>query len=301
MKFTLYFFLCTLMCSTIQSCSNQEEIHTSNQNSIEQYYILGEIHNCLLDAVIESDGEWQTRGGNEEYDTINYDLLHSELISKININENISDEDKALWISTMDESKSLYSETYVKGLVGGYSAYEENSIDKSFISEQIDSVFKLGIIDIKEKKLLKELMGYIIDNEHGLITTQILNSKICMLKQRWDSYYGSQSTFIKEGEFSAQIIAVALKSTEWWMKNLNSEEASVDTIPILKIAPWVASDIAGAVIGAGTYVLDTHLCGGKLSWKNGAISVTSKAIIASCGVAAPLKKYILKILNPKIF
>lgn len=281
------------------SCSSQEPNHSVSQiNSIEKYDVWGEIHNEMLSGIKEGFRNNMTRSLSEN-DSLLYAKLHTSLLSQVDSTESLIQEEKIEWKTYMNSHKNLYVEDFLATKVGTIQAYDDSGLADSEISQQFNYALENRIITKREKKILDDIMICIIKNKNYHLPVSKLYYDLLKIKGDWNHNYAGR--FTTDGEYSAIILSIALKSCEWWMDNLEVIDDTYitrgDENGPARIAPWVAADIAGAVLGTGTYVLTTKLTEGQLSWKNGAVSVAVSATMASCGVVAKATGWIVKVFK----
>lgn len=277
--------------SILYACSNEEE-HQQLQtdNRFEEFLKIGEeMHNYMLDGAKTFVTEMsKTRA--ETNDSIDiYERLHASLLTQVDTCKKLTTPEKKIWKAYMCEHKELYHEEHIEAQVGNSLNYKPNGVITSPIAQQFQYALEQGIIDSYELSILNRLMIYVIENKKQNASIQQLYHEVLNLKELWYKHYYNNPD---KGNYSAMILAIAIKSCEWWIQNKDSLPAANHPS---KIAPWAAADIAGAVIGTGTYIYVTHSCGGTLSWKNGIYSVAVSATIASSGIVAKTAKWIMTI------
>jgi hypothetical protein len=117
-------------------------------------------------------------------------------------------------------------------------------------------------------------------NYERKLSDDLLKQKVNELILKFDNLSYSEDS--EEGKMVAVTLAISISSIEWWKQNPNAVGSN------LKVAPWVAADVGGAIFGA--------VWGGVVggSWKSAGIGALGGAIAGSTGIAGRIGKFLFK-------
>ncbi len=182
----------------------------------------------------------------------------------------------SLYVETEKLAEVCISKTPIKHVTkacGNIDA-DMNLMDMITLLQSKNMISDFGV------DLLKKLTNTLTKNYNKQITDASLKKEVeAMILLFDDRSYSKDS---EEGKMIATVFAISIASIEWWEKNPNI--LSDDS----KVAPWVAADLAGALVGGVTGAIVS----GKLNGK----SVLAGAVSGSTGAVGKVAKLISKIL-----
>lgn len=262
-------------------CTNQQtdtEPTTPTLRSIEDYAWIGKLHNDFLDGVAKKNTNENTRS---EADTVDWELVHQEHLRQVQALE-LADNYKATLTTSLNESRPYYhTDNLYADIFPNNSMYEYYA--------QLQMLLTRHVIDITELEMLKELGMSTKQNMDGEISNAEFTEVVMNLCNKWNIKYGH--SMIRDGEYSAHILAIAKSSMEWW---------SDADIPETRSAGFVISaDIAGALISAGTSAFAQYSANQRIDGKVVAYSAVGGAIVGSTGIVGKVAKFISKFIKIK--
>lgn len=278
------FVLLLLVCSCTQEATIQQ-VSESERISVSDYSYIGEWHNAFLKNIHEtfpdfnnSEKEMPTKS-----ETINMLLnINKEFAKKTSMAEySIQDIEESfdacsLYVETEKLAEVCISKTPIKHVTkacGNIDA-DMNLMDMITLLQSKNMISDFGV------DLLKKLTNTLTKNYNKQITDASLKKEVeAMILLFDDRSYSKDS---EEGKMIATVFAISIASIEWWEKkpNILSDDS--------KVAPWVAADLAGALVGGVTGAIVS----GKLNGK----SVLAGAVSGSTGAVGKVAKLISKIL-----
>ncbi|MEM8907966.1 MAG: hypothetical protein AAGD05_08990, partial [Bacteroidota bacterium] len=176
-----------------------------------------------------------------------------------------------------------------KELVDRYVAYDR-FFESTDILDNLDlyglmaELKSLDIIDEFELNLINNLLDLVKANHAGSLSINQLNEALQGLQAEWIAQGYTECG--AHGEFSAMVLSISLASVEWWLSNPGAGNI------VLRVAPWVAADVGGAIYGAGAGALGSYLINGEVSWKATAWASLAGAVGASTGIAGKIGKWL---------
>ena len=245
------------------SKNNESTIRSSPLKQISSYNYLGDIHNeYMQEACLTFDGD---KIASKE-DGLNYisSFLREFEPSDDNYHEEISEsliefEDWSFLVEEQKKEKALSQE----------------------IQDGLTKGVELDIIDDFEKQLLTDILNLANEN----LTLEELNDFIDEKINLWESQGYTEDNHL--GAYSAIVLAISKRSTEWWI--LNSECLS----DIQSRWIWLATDAAGAAIGAAAGIITHEISGSEHTDISG--SIVAGAVVGSLGLAGRVGKLISKL------
>ncbi len=276
---------------------------------VENYYYLGDFHNSALDYVISNAK--QDKFSSNVDNNVNY--IKTLINDYYNLNSSkigssfLNYDDCKYFVVESNFFEYLYSDANsYKGLSGLADASISSFNSKIGINNSnniLGSLFsetsRLGISDTYEVSILKELQVLIKKNKEGLISANELLDKLNLYESEFNSKNYDISS--NQGQILAITLAISIKSMEWWIKNASNpiikdsgkngpNSYDVDFVAI--IAPWVASDIAGAIVGTAGGAIGSYYLTGSVSWGAVGFGALWTATMSSTGAVGRLARLI---------
>ncbi len=286
------------------------------QIKVEDYYYLGNLHNKGLDYVVQNiDEEKFSKNLDQNVNYIN-DLLTSFY--------------KQNGIHNSGSGNFQYfvvAENFMSYLNNGANAYQElgsvafettRSLNLSFgllsdeptFSSLLTNSLNQRIIDNYEFSSLVEIKKLVDDNGKGMNKTSEILEQLIIKKNQFDAK--KYPTSNNAGHVLAITLAISIKSMEWWIehedfmtyqgtseeyflvKNGPNGDIEFKKNSSVVVAPWVAADVAGAVVGAAGGAISSYAGTGSVNWTSVGVSAVFGAVTGSTGVVGRLAKLIKK-------
>lgn len=158
--------------------------------------------------------------------------------SYTNILEDAIINDKVLFNSYLDQYSHLMDHDHL---------YDEMFVSQSFINQSQNLYGSYQILKDKdlinnyELSLLREIHNLVKANKDGSLGATELKDFIMAKKLEWESQDFSECD--NYGYVSGLVLSIGQNSLEYW---LNYESSQIK----LRVAPWFAADVGGALIGA---------------------------------------------------
>jgi hypothetical protein len=265
--FTLLFFALAL----IFSCTRENidfdaepESTGCTSISIDDFNLLGEIHNDALTNVLEAFEPDTTittlEGAIDQIVQFNTDFLEDQF-------ENTSID--SIVASHMQSSNWLVVTNWMYD-----SLYSINS--SVSLAKLVNNLFSNEMIDSIEKVILNRVANLVEENYNGYVDAQGLKDTLLVLRSVWNSQ--GYTTCSTTGYFAAAVLSIGIRSTQWWIDNPNAHGED-------RIAPWIALDAAGALVGAGIAAGAQYAVNGEVGdWGVVGVSAVGAGIAASTGI-----------------
>lgn len=268
-------FLFILLC--FYSCSESTEIDrelnnsrsTENLKKVSDFFHYGEIHNeYMTDLCTNFREETSINSTEEALITINKTLIDftpQNNLFGVSLNESLNNNTKNWQLLLHDSLKTLAESQTMK-----------ENVNMLVINHYIDNF---------EKELLLDFLALANQN----LSFQELDSFINNWITLWENQNYQEDS--SKGTYSAILLAISKKSTEWWLNNPNCLYENDGAVS--RFAPWFAADIAGAAIGLGVSI-GSHIATGSSNPDAVGLSMLSGAITGSTGLAGRIGKLISK-------
>ena len=275
-------FLLLLFSIIIVGCrTTNDETTTTNENNLfstnSSGLSIGEIHNELLtytydqyafsedfnsvdEALIDLANFQSDYLGNFTNQTIDMNYAQSNMLDVRNYY--IQDNTKDIFLNGME----INGEHYTLEEMTGY-LYENGAIS------QID------------KNIVNEIVNALHQNWNGTLSYEELYNELLNHRENWIASQGNTTN--KGGDYSFIVLDIGINSLEWWGANSGASTLQ-KAIPV-----WLATDIVGAIGGAGFAAVSQHVFNnGKINWKIVAAAGLTTAVTASAGVFGKVGKWL---------
>lgn len=164
--------------------------------------------------------------------------------------------------------------------------YDEMFVSQSF-RDQLSNLYgsyqilrDQDLINNYELSLLREIHNKVKANRDGSIGATELQEYLSEKKLEWDNQDFTECD--NYGYVSGLVLSIGQNSLEYW---LDYESGQIE----LRVAPWVAADVGGALIGAVTGAI---VGDGDMDAVAGGI--VAGAIVGSTGLAGRLGKWLFR-------
>ncbi len=149
------------------------------------------------------------------------------------------------------------------------------------LKELSRQLFDRQIIDAAEYDILNRLTTLIEMNYRSKADVDDLADSLRLLARVWESQgYTSCS---EKGRITGIVLAIGIHSVTWWQQQSH--------IPAFRVAPWVALDAAGAIVGAATGAIGSYAGSGSVNWTSVGVGAGLGAISASTGLVGRIAKW----------
>ena len=270
-KNIVYKSLCLVLLIALVSCSQEEPINESNSKTplrcMNDFKFWGQAHNGFLDDALENyQGEEATKAIGDEDARPNYEALNTAQINYARTLNLPSDEEESL-CTALEEYKPFYEPDKC---FNDYFVNKTSNIP--VIQQRINYLFSVHAIDSFEHTLLTSLITDVIKFENDIL--------------QWNDYYG-YLTDDSKGQLSAYILSITDASFSWWSEN---------NVTGTRLAPWIATDAAGAIVGGGVNAATQYIKHGRIkNWKTVGYNALASGVVASTGVVGKLAKWFVRI------
>lgn len=252
---------------------------------VDNYAYLGDWHNGFL---------FNAKKKTENIDGMNPSKEEAmDILLKINIDYAQGTMPNGMEFSRIEKSFKEFShfsnEKYLAERTFLPKELRSTSVDDGLsLFEMISLLKKEGFLSSFSESLLLDLTNNLKLNYEKNLSDHEMKEIILDLSRKFDSHgfpYGSE-----EGEMIGSILAISKASVECWEKN-------PDLMPSdRKIAPWVASDIAGAAVGAISGAVGSYLLNNRRITAGGVgYGALSGAVVGSTGAVGRISKFIQKL------
>lgn len=281
LKFIPFFLFCIIILLGCRS-SCEDALNFPEKNNLKSIdksgLSIGEIHNELLTYTLE----------NYSYPT-NFNNIDEALTNLANFQGGYMNSfidppfDRNHAVISLGDMKNYYiasnsKDAFLNGVIINNKNYQ--------LTELNDIFYNAGKISEIDKNIVNSIISSLHKNLDGTLSNKALYDELLVHKSNWEkSQKNSQNV---GGEYSYMILDIGIHSLEWWEQNSDT------TINQKKLAPWIASDIVGAIAGAGLSVgLQYFLTPtGQINWKIVAGSAIAGAITGSTGIIGKAGKWL---------
>lgn len=288
-----------------QSCNNDDQFNDVDETKateeqkleFDDFMEWGVIHNAFMTNIKNNFNPPKNISTYEE--GVEYLLqFNISFLAAFDYSEN----EKTEMISLLSEYKYLIDQNYRK------NHFEETfcSVSNKLRSEEalskidteyndLEKVYQLKIIDDFERISLTELTILVQRGNEGDLTYEELLTNLNRIKDEWEKQ--SYTRDGGKGETLAYVLSISFASAEWWIENAQEicEEAGEDYDPAL-VAPWVAADVGGAIVGGIGAGLNSN-AGGNFSWESVGRGAVWGAVTSSAGAALKVGKWVVSLFK----
>ena len=266
------------------TCSNDVSNPVTESMKVQNFQKIGEIHNLFLTNVKNEFNLLETVETIE--DKINYiNNFNKKFVSSLDIS---SENNKDLVLESNLIKKAFRNKSSLKS--------SDNLTDVNLI-DMINDLKKNKQINETSHSILSNISNDIKSNYDGILSGSDLKLNV----QEHISQFNQTDYDIDsgEGEMVGTILAISISSIEWWEQNpdalLNlSKRNSSNLHNKALIAPWLATDIGGAIYGAAAGALGSYLVNGEVSWKATGWGALAAGAGASTGDAGKIAKWLFR-------
>ena len=280
------YFLVVAAIAILVGCTNNKEVLVDASKpevlTIDMFKHYGEMHNQFL---INAYNNYEAP---RRVATVDEVIEH---ISQFNIafvdGLDLTDDNKSVTIQALQDYKHFVNTTafYAKYFVSP----SKSDRDTALYFKLIEQAARIGTIDDFELEQINLIGHKLQENHDGLISDAELHAIISRIKDHWEAMeYNAESN---KGHTLGVVLSISLASLEWWAEN---PEAVINQE--VRIAPWVAADIAGAVVGAASAAINGAINNGDVSGSGVGLGAAIGAVTGSTGVVGKLAKAIQKVL-----
>jgi len=291
MKRVILFF----MTISLLSCSKEETNFNdsgdfNNIKAKSSGFTVGEIHNDYMDLANNNFV------GDESITNLNdqYSYYYSFLEDYTNSYPKFTNEEKNLFLNSVENNMNLIHYNNVVGIINN-TILVDNPIEGK------QTTLNKLIIDLKNNNLI---------SNSELIKINTLQYTISQAFEGNISYEDF-NLFIKDLENDVSendyvllepISSIATYSNEWWTINereiylpepvgsINPGDSQYQTY----VAPVVATDVGGAIVGAALAAANQYINNGKVTVGGVAVGAVGGAIVASTGIAGRIGRWLFK-------
>lgn len=284
------------------ACSQKEETAWDNEQhkigKVSDFAYLGEFHNVMMNNAKNSFSY------NEK------EAISMTLDERIDYVLNFNTEYANTALTNMPKEEIAKDMAYYRRTVLPLSRNKESrtrAVENKLTDEEIQKIFNDTILQIDNVETVYQLIDYAKD--HGMITIEAYNCLNSLMLLTDESHYA----LISDSELDAEIdkivkkiddakytidnptlntvgpvLSIADASLLWWEEN---PDISLDNS---KIAPLVATDISGAIVGALGNLFYQALTTktNRVNWTALGCNALSGGILASTGAIGKLSKFI---------
>jgi hypothetical protein len=151
-------------------------------------------------------------------------------------------------------------------------------------------MYQISVITLQEKAILDNLVQIIHDSKTNGTAAELLVKQIGELSVQYDNLNFSKAT--DDGDLTGLVLAISLRSAQWWAANPTA--ATLDGVVQERVAPWVATDAAGALLGATVSAWTQYAQSGDVSLGRVASGAVVAAVSASTGLVGKMAKGITR-------
>ena len=281
--------------SPSQTPSTSDDTSSRSLSGLACFQGLGSVHNEILHASLQSfDENTQVLALDEGVDYLVQ--VQTEEISK----QNYSSQTKSRLTTGIEEHKNYM----IPGVLKQRFDYTNATFVPTTENIKAASVYQL-LAYASEKKLITEtehdilssLARLISSNAEGTISNDAYITELNTIRNDWESVYGKTtyfnpnsdiipvSTKLKDGAMSGAVLNIALNSAEYW-STLNDQGEGTDE------CPWLASDAAGALVGAVSGGIMSYIQDDEINWSSVGWSALGGALDSSLGLTGRVTKWI---------
>lgn len=285
-KQNLLIFALTVVLAVFISCNKKDIVvdEPTTTIKVDNYAYLGNWHNDFL---------FNAKKETENIDDMNPSKDEAmDILLKININYAQGTMPKGMEFSRIKEDfkelSHFSNEKYLAERTFLPKELRSTSVDDGLsLFDMISLLKKEGFLSSFSESLLLDLTNNLKLNYEKNLSDYEMKQIILDLSRKFDSHGFPNGS--EEGEMIGNILAISKASVECWEKN-------PDLMPSdRKIAPWVASDIAGAAVGAVSGAVGSYLNNGRITAGGVGYGALAGAVVASTGVVGKISKFIHEI------
>jgi hypothetical protein len=236
----------TMLACSINDGANLE----TNQLEVADFNRLGEVHNLFLTNVKENFSVIESITDEQERIESIY-RFNKDFVSSLDI----SSTEKSIMIDNLEKTKSFVKEDVLLSQSFGDTTYRETGKNKKSdenLFEIIDNLKISGIINENSHQILNSLTNDLKDNYEGFLTDEQLKTNVQSYINDFNEIGYTKNS---EGEMVGAVLAISISSIEWWEENpdalgnlLTKNKAPSNAL----VAPWIATDLVGAALGAAS-------------------------------------------------
>ncbi len=166
-----------------------------------------------------------------------------------------------------------------------YRVKEGHYVSEHTLQELVENLTKKGLVSSFYGSILTKLSDLLIKNHSGEVSDIALKDSVGLLVRQFDTnnHLHPQA----ERKVIATLLAISMSSLDFWQKHSDLAEE-----PQLRIAPWVARDIAGGLIGGAIAIGYDYFYNGEIDWLGVGIRALIGAGVGSLGVQVALVYFI---------
>jgi hypothetical protein len=237
---------------------------------VSDYVDMGEMHNSFLDNALDKYDDSLT-GRLMEVNMAHLRTLGIEPVRLVDMESKIGAEPYLL-----PPDEFAHGAFYRRGLANGRIAQGEGTV-----FESLGLLRESGVIGGFSYDLLMKLSNDTMRNFEGSLSNGKLKSNIFGYIQEFDRHgYPSNSG---EGGMVGAILAISIASLEWWDQHPEITEP-VGSENKAFMAPWVAADVAGAVVGGVSGAVIERSFTGEVNWQSVGAGALVGAATTSTGI-----------------
>lgn len=283
------------------ACDSSSEMNTGNTKigKVADYAYIGEMHNLLMDNAKDNFScDSESISSMTQIEKIDYVLDFNTKYAYTIMQSNLAAEDVSAGMAY-----------YRRSVLPLYRHIDRKTRANStkLTEEQIQEIFNDTILHIDDVETLYQLIDYA--KEHKMLTTEAYDCLYKLMTLTDESHFGLISDDELEIEVDriieniddakytvgnstlnvvGPVLSVADSSLEWWREN---PDAQFDNT---KLAPLVAADISGAIVGAvGNLFLQALTTKtNRVNWKSLGYSALYSGACASTGAVGKLASFI---------
>jgi len=269
----------------IVACSDNEATNNEvTKLKVADFKEVGVIHNQFLTNVKNNFNPDQSITDLDE--KIDYvTTFNKNFVNNLEI-----DASKKLELTNyLEEHKNLVLEENVVNLSFGINNQFSKTVNEEpSLFDLIEQLKKEDKLSDKSYVILNSLTESLKLNYENVLSDIKLKENVENLINEFDNH-----GFVgEEAEMVGTILAISISSIEWWEENpdaLDGLAARSELNQKSLIAPWLATDIGGAIIG-GVYA---GVVGN--SWRSAAYGALGGAVFASTGAAGRLGRWLFRV------
>ena len=261
----------TITAFIFQSCNNDEP-KTLTVDSFAKY---GEIHNNFLTNIKNNfDFNKDLKNNQEKVEYIND--FNKEFVNTLDLPLN----EKNIMLEGFDSHKSIVKTENLTNLL-----LPKNKDNDKNLFELIDELKNNPAISTNSINILNILASNLKNGYENHLPNSELKIVVLDLIDNYNNYgYDLNSG---EGVMIGTILSISISSINWWEEN---PEAAIGGE---KLFPWLAADVAGAVVGAVISAGVQQAVVGEINWTVVAGGAVVAAIASSTGVVGRIAKWLL--------
>jgi hypothetical protein len=275
----------TMLACSINDGANLE----TNQLEVADFNRLGEVHNLFLTNVKENFSVIESITDEQERIESIY-RFNKDFVSSLDI----SSTEKSIMIDNLEKTKSFVKEDVLLSQSFGDTTYRETGKNKKSdenLFEIIDNLKISGIINENSHQILNSLTNDLKDNYEGFLTDEQLKTNVQSYINDFNEIGYTKNS---EGEMVGAVLAISISSIEWWEENpdalgnlLTKNKAPSNAL----VAPWIATDLVGAALGAASSTAIQYGVTGEVNGEIVAWSAVATGVAASTGAIGKIAQW----------